>query len=36
VLAVAAFQLIGGDVALDFVNTVDWRGDSTRVAVDFS
>jgi predicted RNA-binding Zn ribbon-like protein len=29
-VAVAAFQLIGGDVALDFVNTVDWRGDPTR------
>ena len=29
-MAVAAFQLIGGDVALDFVNTVDWRGDPTR------
>jgi predicted RNA-binding Zn ribbon-like protein len=24
------FGLIGGHVALDFVNTVDWRGDSTR------
>src|SRR5262245_26039144 len=22
--------LIGGHVALDFVNTVDWRGDTTR------
>ena len=29
-MAVAAFQLIGGDVALDFVNTVDWRADPTR------
>jgi predicted RNA-binding Zn ribbon-like protein len=29
-VANSAFQLIGGDVALDFVNTVDWRGDPTR------
>jgi predicted RNA-binding Zn ribbon-like protein len=26
----AAFELIGGHPALDFVNTVDWRGDPTR------
>jgi predicted RNA-binding Zn ribbon-like protein len=24
------FELIGGHLALDFVNTVDWRGDATR------
>ena len=29
-MAAAAFQLIGGHVALDFVNTVDWRADPTR------
>ena len=29
-MAAAAFQRIGGHVALDFVNTVDWRADPTR------
>ena len=29
-MAVVAFQLIGGHLALDFVNTVDWRADPTR------
>jgi predicted RNA-binding Zn ribbon-like protein len=29
-MASAAFELIGGHHALDFVNTVDWRGDRTR------
>jgi len=29
-VAVVAFQLIGGHLALDFVNTVDWRADPTR------
>jgi len=29
-MAATAFELIGGHLALDFVNTVDWRGDPTR------
>ena len=29
-MAPATFEFIGGDLALDFVNTVDWRGDPTR------
>src|SRR5262245_22590764 len=29
-MAVATFALVGGHLALDFVNTVDWRGDPTR------
>jgi predicted RNA-binding Zn ribbon-like protein len=29
-MAATAFQLIGGHLALDFVNTVDWRGDPAR------
>ena len=29
-MAATAFELIGGHLALDFVNTVDWRGDPAR------
>jgi predicted RNA-binding Zn ribbon-like protein len=29
-MAATTYQLIGGHVALDFVNTVDWRGVPTR------
>jgi predicted RNA-binding Zn ribbon-like protein len=29
-MAATAYQLIGGHLALDFVNTVDWRGDPAR------
>ena len=29
-MAATAFEFIGGHLALDFVNTVDWRGDPTR------
>ena len=29
-MAATAFDLIGGHLALDFVNTVDWRGDPVR------
>jgi predicted RNA-binding Zn ribbon-like protein len=29
-MAAATFELVGGHLALDFVNTVDWRGDPTR------
>ena len=29
-MAATTFELIGGHLALDFVNTVDWRGDPTR------
>lgn len=29
-MAATTFEFIGGHLALDFVNTVDWRGDPTR------
>jgi predicted RNA-binding Zn ribbon-like protein len=29
-MTATAFELIGGHLALDFINTVDWRGDPTR------
>jgi predicted RNA-binding Zn ribbon-like protein len=37
-MAATTFELVGGHLALDFVNTVDWRGDPTRrrdLLVDF-